>query len=81
MTTNASQCVALSYYLQSQHDLAGALSAAVRATVISPRFGFAWERVAELEFSFGRIAPAERALERALASSPKNAQGHALRGF
>jgi tetratricopeptide (TPR) repeat protein len=79
--TNASQCVALSYYLQSRYDLAGALAAALRATAISPRFGFACERVAELEFSFGRIPRAERALGHALALSPKNAQAHALRGF
>ena len=79
--TNAGQCVALSYYLQSRHDLAGALGAALRATVISPRFGFAWERVAELEFGFGRIPRAERALERALELSPRNAQARALRGF
>lgn len=79
--TNASQLVGWSYYSQSRHDLTGARRAAKQATELSPQFGFAWERLAELEFSHGRIKAAEQALDQAQALSPRNAQGHALRGF
>ena len=67
-------------YLQ-RTSLKDALEAARRATEISPAFGFAWARVAELEFSFGHHRESAKALERALALSPKNAEALALRGF
>ena len=44
-------------------------------------FGFAWTRVAELEFSFGRVPQAKKALERGLSLAPRNPAAHALRGF
>ena len=77
----ASEWLAESLYRQSRDQLGGALVAAHRATELSPGFAFAWARVAELEFSFGRRGAAERALERALALAPRDAQAHALRGF
>lgn len=77
----AGEWMAESYYQQSRSKLEEALSAAQEAAKQSPAFGFAWARVAELEFSFGRVPMAERALDRALALSPRNAQAHALRGF
>jgi len=77
----ASQWLALSYLRQSQHDLKGALDAAKTAMSISTNFGFALARVAELEFSFGRVRPAEHALQAAIRASPQNAQAHALHGF
>jgi hypothetical protein len=80
-TNSASQWLARSYYRQSQHDLTNALVAARKAVSVSPDFAFGWERVAELEFSFGRVPAAERALEQAIAFGPRNAQAHALRGF
>ncbi len=46
-----------------------------------PDFGYAWVRIAELEFSFGRTPRALAALAKGLALTPRNAQGHALRGF
>jgi tetratricopeptide (TPR) repeat protein len=79
--TNASQLIGKSYYLQSTYDLEGALAAAQKATERSPQFGFAWARVAELQFSFGRNRAAQAALKRALELSPRNAQAHALSGF
>ncbi len=79
--TNASQLLGYSYYLQARYNLTGALAAASAAVERSPRFGFAWERVAELEFGFGRLAAAEAALDRALALAPANAQALALKGF
>jgi tetratricopeptide (TPR) repeat protein len=77
----ASEWLAESYACQARHDLDGARDAARRATELSPQFGFAWARLGELEFSFGRIRPAMQMAERALELSPRHAQAHALQGF
>ena len=77
----ATEWMALSYAQQSRGDLEGALKSAQAATEQSPRFGFAWARVAELQFSFGRLAPAQAAQQRALLLAPRNAQAQALQGF
>jgi tetratricopeptide (TPR) repeat protein len=79
--TLATESVAESYYLQSRSQLEAALTAAKAATAKSPQFGFAWARVAELEFSFGRTSQALEALEKALQFSPRNAQAISLNGF
>jgi tetratricopeptide (TPR) repeat protein len=78
---SATEWIAESYYRQSRLDLEGALAAARSATDASPAFGFAWARVAELEFGFGRIDAARAALEKALALSPRHAAALALEGF
>jgi Tfp pilus assembly protein PilF len=70
-----------SYYLQSRSQLEAALSAARAATQKAPSFGFAWERLAELEFSFGHTDAALAALEKSLLLSPRNAEALALKGF
>lgn len=70
-----------SYYYQSYHELERALAAARSATERSPRFGFAWARVAELEFGFGRREAAAEAVKTALEISPENAQAWTLDGF
>jgi len=77
----ASLRLAESYQHQAQADLKAALIAAREATTISPDFAFAWARVAELEFSFGRRRAAQVALSRSLELAPRNAQAVALRGF
>lgn len=77
----AAEWLANSYLLQSRYELKAALAASRKAVEKSPGFGFAWERVAELEFSFGRIAAASIALQNALQFSPRNAQAWALKGF
>ena len=79
--TTAGLAMAESYYQQSRARLEPALAAARRATMLAPESGFAWTRLAELEFSFGRTSAAKRALERGLLLTPRNAQAHALRGF
>ena len=79
--TLASEWMAESYALQAQSKLDESLRAAKNAVAKSPNFGFAWARVAELEFSFARAAQAQHALEKSLTLSPRNAQAHALRGF
>ncbi|HKQ39102.1 MAG TPA: FecR domain-containing protein, partial [Verrucomicrobiae bacterium] len=76
----ASEWLAQSY-LQQPTNLETSLALARAAVEKSPRFGFAWARVAELEFSFGRLNATDRALRKALELSPRNAQALALRGF
>lgn len=77
----ASEWLAKSYYFQSQSRLDAALGAARNSTGRSPNFGFAWGRLAELEFSFGHTDAALAALERSLQLSPRNAAALALKGF
>jgi Tfp pilus assembly protein PilF len=81
----ASELLAQSYFEQSrairETSLETALALARSATKISPNFGFAWERVAELEFCFGRTKDSLRALDRSLELSPRNPQALALKGF
>jgi tetratricopeptide (TPR) repeat protein len=77
----ATDWIAESYYRQSRADLNGALAAAQRAVEIDRSFGFGWTRLAELQFSFGRIPEAKDALEHGLVLTPRNPAAHALRGF
>ncbi len=81
----ASEFLAGSYYEQSravrEASLENALHLARQAATLSPDFGFAWERVAELEFSFGHTGKSLDALNKSLALAPRNAQALALKGF
>jgi len=79
--TNSSGWLARSYYLQSRSQLPAALDAARQAAKLAPEFGFAWARVAELQFDFEQRHDARGALARARALSPRNAQTVALEGF
>ncbi len=78
--TLATEWLALSY-VQQATNLEAALRSANSAARKSPAFGFAWERVAELEFSLGHREAAKSALAKALQFSPRNAQALALQGF
>ncbi len=81
----AAEFLADSYYEQSRAipgvSLPAALDSARQAATNSPDFGFARERVAELEFSFGHNDRALDALDKSLALAPRNAQALALKGF
>ncbi len=79
--TGASAWLAESYARQARADLSGAREAARQATSLAPNLGFAWTRLAELEFSFGQRKAAQRALDHALNLSPRNAHAVALGGF
>jgi tetratricopeptide (TPR) repeat protein len=79
--TWATALLAESYARQSRSQLGPALETARAAAAKSPGFGFAWERVAELEFGFGHTEQALSALDKALQLSPRNAQALALKGF
>lgn len=81
----ATEFLAESYHRQSVPvrgvSLEGALLLAKQAAAASPESGFAWARVAELEFSFGHTADALAALNKGLALGPRNAEALALKGF
>ncbi|HXJ58355.1 MAG TPA: TonB-dependent receptor [Verrucomicrobiae bacterium] len=77
----ASEWLAESYYRQAEGDLTGAREAARQATLKAPGFGFAWARLAELEFGFGRLEAASEALRTALPLAPRHAAAVALEGF
>jgi tetratricopeptide (TPR) repeat protein len=80
----STELLAASYYAQSRpgpKSLDLALEFARRAVTNSPDFSFGWERVAELEFSFGRTSRALEALNKSLMLAPRNAQALALQGF
>jgi len=81
----ASEFLAASYFEQSRAvreiSLRNALNFARLAVTNAPKSGFAWARVAELEFSFGRKNDALTALNQSLALAPRNAQALALKGF
>ena len=79
--TTGSEWLARSYCLQSRSQLPAALAAAKHATELAPGFGFAWARVAELEFGFADRRATRAALNRALQLSPRLAQAVALEGF
>jgi len=78
---SASDWLAGSYYAQAHRDLPQALQMAKNAAAKSPHFGFALERLAEMEFSFGHTDAALDALNRSLQASPRNAEALALQGF
>ena len=77
----AGEAIAESYYRQSRSDLKGAREAARIATERSPNNGYAWTRLAELEFSFGNTKGSREALAKGLELTPSNARAHALQGF
>lgn len=78
---SATSLLARSYADQAGGDLDAAREAAQLATRRSPTLGFAWVRLAEIEFSLGRNAAAAEALNRARTLQPENAQARALQGF
>lgn len=78
---SGSEWLARSYYHQSRADLEKARAAAAEATRLAPRFGPAWIRLAEMEFSFGQSERALAALDRGLSLAPRHAQAKALQGF
>jgi len=81
----ATELLAASYYEQSLADgdssLKAALNLAERAVDVSPRFSFAHERVAELEFGFGHVNDAMDALDTSFIVATQNPEALALQGF
>jgi Tfp pilus assembly protein PilF len=81
----ATELLARSYYEQSRavrgDSLEAARELARQAVVVSPEFGFAWARLAELELGFGQTSATLKALDKGLALAPRNAQALATEGF
>lgn len=81
----ATELLASSYYVQSKANgdasLRAALVSAQLAVDVAPRFSFARERVAELQFSFGRTQDAMDALDASFILSTQNPEALALKGF
>ena len=77
----STEWMAASYFEQSHGHLLQALHAAQEAVRIAPQFGFAWARLAELEFGLEHREAALRALERAKQLSPRHAQVLVVEGF
>jgi hypothetical protein len=81
----ATEFLAESYYEQSQAipdiSLEHALDSAKQAATISPQSGFGWERIAELQFSFGQVSESMDALNKSLMLSSQNPEALALKGF
>ncbi len=80
-TPLATELLAASYLQQSRFQMDAALESARHAARQSPRFAFAWVRMAELEFGRGNTRRAVEALEKGLSLAPRNAQAFALKGF
>jgi Flp pilus assembly protein TadD len=79
--TLATAWLAECYRCQRHSDLVAARRAARRATELAPAFPFAWAKLAELEFGFGRTEAAEAAVKQSLHLAPRHAESLALRGF
>ena len=79
--SQARQVQELARHHQSRFALDDALGSARKAVERSPKFAFAWARLAELEFGFGRLDRANEALEQSLELAPRNAAAVSLQGF
>lgn len=78
---SAAELLAFSYYEQSRSRLESARTAARRAVEAAPENGYAWTRLAELEFGFARTREAVYALEEGRRLTPRNAHAAVLDGF
>ncbi len=77
----ASDWLVRSYSLQAVGDLAGARAAAQQATKLNSGFGYAWARLARLDFGFGDTDAMHGALEQAKQYNPSNPEVFVLEGF
>lgn len=77
----STELLASSYHEQSRSRLEAARAAARQAVQQAPQFGFAWARLAELEFGFGERQTARTALDHARQLSPQNAHARSVQGF
>jgi tetratricopeptide (TPR) repeat protein len=73
--------VALSYALQSQFDIRGALNSLQKAVELDPENALAWSRLAELYQSVGELDEAVRAARRAVGLNPHLARTQTVLGF
>ena len=84
METNpqsSSARVALSYALQANFDLQGALNSLKESVKLDPENALAWARLAELWLSFGNLKEALKAAERATTLNPHLSRTQTVLGF
>lgn len=77
----ASDWLARSYSEQARYELSAARDAARKATGLASDSGYAWARLAELEFASGNRSGARMALARARTLSPQLATAYSLEGY
>ncbi len=78
---SSSARVALSYALQANFDLQGALNSLKETVKLEPENALAWARLAELWLSFGNLKEALKAAERAASLNPNLARTQTVLGF
>jgi tetratricopeptide (TPR) repeat protein len=78
---SASARIALSYALQANFDLRGALASLKEAVKLEPENALAWARLAELRLSFGELKQALKAAKRAASLNPDLARTQTVLGF
>ncbi|MEN9677047.1 MAG: hypothetical protein RIS76_2943 [Verrucomicrobiota bacterium] len=81
LPVRASDWLARSYREQARYEVSAARDAARTATRLAPKSGYAWARLAELEFAMGNWNGARTALAQARALSPQLATAHSLEGY
>ncbi len=81
VSVSASEWLVASYELQARSKLAEARDAARQATALAPGLGFAWIRLAELEWSLGRVEATRVALAEGRRGAPSHPLGWVLEGF
>lgn len=78
---SASPRIALSYALQANFDLQGALNHLKESVRLEPENALAWARLAELWLCFGNLKEALRASERASSLDPSLTRTQTVLGF
>lgn len=79
--TSASAQIALSYALQANFDLQGALESLKAAVKLEPENALAWARLSEMWLSFGNMDEALNAANKAVALNPNLARTQTVLGF
>ncbi len=78
---SASPRIALSYALQANFDLLGALNNLKESVKLEPKNALAWARLAELYLSFGDLKEALKASKMATSLNPSLARTQTVLGF
>jgi tetratricopeptide (TPR) repeat protein len=78
---SATAQIALSYALQSNFDLTGALASVQKAVELEPENGLAWARLAELRLSFKELGKALEAAQKAVSLTPDLGRTQTILGY
>jgi tetratricopeptide (TPR) repeat protein len=78
---SASPRIALSYALQANFDLKGALDSLDNAVKLEPENALAWARLAEIWLSFGELNKALEAAQKAVSLDPNLSRTQTVLGF